>query len=295
MIAGGALVVALLLWAVLISPQNSKLSSLQNQQSQLQSKEATLQAKLATLRTEKQKLSSSCADLEKISTQIPSVQSPTDIDAEESTFESQFNGLAAASGVTLAQFSGFAPASTTSGSAATATPSTASTTGNVTSVPTNLTVTGNYGQLMAFINGLDSFPRLFVIQKFVLAYGSPVAASSGSSSSSSSSASSSGSAALGETAPSTLGRWDPDGGDRRPVQPVDHRLDLLHVDAERPRRLLQGHRDGQVLRPDQSSHPVEHRPRRTPTSSNTDLVEHRPRRTPTSSNTDLVEHRLAGV
>ena len=38
-------------------------------------------------------------------------------------------------------------------------------------MPTTLTVQGTYGQVTAFINGLDSFPRLFVIQKFVLAFG----------------------------------------------------------------------------------------------------------------------------
>ena len=167
----GAFVVALLLWALLVSPENSKLTSLQAQETQLQTQQTQLQAKLSSLQSEKQNLTGSCADLEKIATQIPSVQNPTDVDAEESTFESQFNGLAGSSGVTLAQFSGFAPASTTA-----ATPPSASldagSTGDVTAVPTTLTVTGTYGQMMAFVNGLDNFPRLFVIQKFVLAYGS---------------------------------------------------------------------------------------------------------------------------
>ncbi len=107
----------LILWVALISPQNSKLSSLQNQGVQLQSQEATVQARLESLRSEGLKLSSNCTDLQKITTQIPSVQDPTDIDAQESSFESQFNQLAATSGVSLAQFSGFAPASTTAGAA----------------------------------------------------------------------------------------------------------------------------------------------------------------------------------
>lgn len=199
MIGAGALVVALLVWAVLVSPQNSKLSSLQAQQTQLQTQQTTLQAKLASLQTEKQKLSGSCADLEKIATQIPSVQSPTDIDAEESTFESQFNGLAGLSGVTLTQFSGFAPASTTAGTPPTPSPTTPGSTGNVTAVPTTLSVTGNYGQMTAFVNGLDNFPRLFVIQKFVLAYGT--SASSTTSSGSSGSSSSSGTASSGAGQP----------------------------------------------------------------------------------------------
>jgi len=167
-IAGGALVVALILWLALIAPQNSKLSSLQDQSVTLQAQESALQARLAALQSEGQKLSSNCADLQKISTQIPSVTTPNDINAEESSFESQFNTLLGTSGVTLAQFSGFTPATSTTGAAPTGA---ATTTGGVTAVPTTLTVQGNYGQVTAFINGLDSFPRLFVIQKFVLATG----------------------------------------------------------------------------------------------------------------------------
>ncbi len=154
--------VALLVWAVLISPQNSKLSSLQTQQTTLQSQQTTLEAKLASLKSEQQKLSSSCADLQKIATQIPSVQSPTDVDAEESSFENQFNGLVAGSGVALTQFSGFAPATTAQATPATGSAGSAPT--GVVAVPTTLAVTGNYGQISTFINDLDGFPRLFVIQ-----------------------------------------------------------------------------------------------------------------------------------
>ncbi len=113
LISGGALIVALLIWVVVVAPQNSKLSSLQTKQSQLSSQQSSLEVKLASLKSEKQRLSSSCADLQKIATQIPSVQSPTDVDAEESSFESQFNALTASSGVALTQFSGFTPATDT--------------------------------------------------------------------------------------------------------------------------------------------------------------------------------------
>jgi Tfp pilus assembly protein PilO len=190
-IAGGTLVLVILLWAILISPQKSKLSSLQSQESQLQSQQSSLHAKLLSLQSEQQQLSSRCTDLEKIATQIPSVQSPTDIDAEESSFESQFNGLTASTGVTLSQFSGFAPASATG---STATPAAGATKGTVVAVPTTLAVTGNYGQMRSFINGLDSFPRLFVIQNFVLSFGA-TSASSGTGSSATSSVGSTSSAA----------------------------------------------------------------------------------------------------
>jgi Tfp pilus assembly protein PilO len=176
-IAGGAMLVAIILWVALIAPQNTKLTTLQGQSVALQSQEASVQARLTSLRTEGKKLSSNCQDLRKISTQIPSVQSPTDIDAQESSFESQFNDLAASSGVTLGQFSGFTPATTT------ATPVAGATiTAGVTAVPTTLTVLGNFAQMTAFVNGLDNFPRLFVIQKFQLAYGAAasIAATGGS-------------------------------------------------------------------------------------------------------------------
>jgi Tfp pilus assembly protein PilO len=181
MIGAGGLVVALLIWALLVSPQNSKLASLQTTETQLQSQASSLQVKLSSLKTEQQKLSSSCADLQKIATQIPSVQTPTDIDAEESSFESQFNGLTDSSGVNLTQFSGFTPA-TAAAAAPTPAAGGASTSG-VVPVPTTLAVTGNFGQMSAFINGLDNFPRLFVIQSFVLTFGSASASpSSGASS-----------------------------------------------------------------------------------------------------------------
>ena len=211
--------------------------------------------RLTSLQSEGQKLSSNCADLQKISTQIPSVQSPTDIDAEESSFESQFNALAASSGVTLAQFSGFTPASTDRPPADhgrrdhVGRPAGASTPAGVTAVPTTLTVQGDFGQIMSFVNGLDSFPRLFVIQKFVLGLRTGRTASSGSTV-----------AAPRHQAAGALGGrparrarrcgW---AGRRRRVgrslQPGDHRLDLLHVDAQRPGRLHQGHRPGRSTRP----------------------------------------------
>jgi len=190
LIGAGALVIALIVYAVLVAPQSSKLSSLKAQETQLQGQQAALATKLATLKSEKQNLTKSCADLVKIATQIPSVQSPTDVDAEESSFESQFNGLAQSSGVTLAQFSGFAPDLTAAAPAATTPAAGASgavSSANVVAVPTTLTVTGDYAKMSSFINGLDSFPRLFVIQTFTLAFGTGAGAASGTSGSGSSS------------------------------------------------------------------------------------------------------------
>jgi Tfp pilus assembly protein PilO len=185
-IGGGAIIIALLIWVALVAPQNSKLSSLATKETQLTLQQGSLESKLAALKSEKQQLTSSCAELQKIATQIPSVQSPTDVDSEESSFESQFNALTAASGVTLTQFSGFAPATGTATTTPAPTAGHASATpSDVTAVPTTLAVTGNYGQITAFINALDTFPRLFVIQTFVLASGTGASTSSSAGSTSS--------------------------------------------------------------------------------------------------------------
>ena len=64
MMGAATLVVALLVWAILVSPQNSKLSSLKTQETTLATQQTTLEAKLSSLKSEQQKLSSSCADLQ---------------------------------------------------------------------------------------------------------------------------------------------------------------------------------------------------------------------------------------
>ena len=46
-------------------------------------------------------------------------------------------------------------------------------------MPTTLAVTGTYDQIHAFIDDLDGFPRLFVIQNLTLSYGTATPASSG--------------------------------------------------------------------------------------------------------------------
>lgn len=170
-----ALVAAVLVYALLIAPQSSKLSSLDNQATQLQSQETALQAKLTGLQQAKQKLPANCADLRKIATQIPSVKSPSDIAAEESSFETQMNALLAQTGTSIVSFSGFAPPTTATTPATGPAP-----TDGVVPIPLTLTVTGTYGQISAFVSQLDTFPRLFVIQKFTLSLGSGSGSGSGS-------------------------------------------------------------------------------------------------------------------
>ncbi len=125
LIGAGTLVVVLLLWVALISPENTKLSSLQAQQTQLQTQETALQAKLAALWSEQQKLSTSAPTSRR---SPPSPQCPEPdrhrcrgvlvrepVQRAPSEFRSH-----------PAQFSGFAPATSTAGTSARPPPPSAS-------------------------------------------------------------------------------------------------------------------------------------------------------------------------
>jgi len=195
LIGVGALVVAILIYALFISHQNSKLSSLQTQETQLQGQQTQLQSQLTALESEKQKLPTKCADLTKISTQIPSVQNAGDLAAEQSSFYNQLTALVGSSGTVIPTFS-WGTAGTTGSSTAGSTPTPAAS--GVVPVPVTMTITGDFGQMSAFVSGLDSFPRLFVIQTFNLSYGQGSASSAPTASSASSS---SASAAAGPNAP----------------------------------------------------------------------------------------------
>ncbi len=112
----------------------------------------------------------------------------------------------------------------------------------VTAVPTTLTVRATTARSSSFVNGLDSFPRLFVIQKFILAYGAAAVGQRHRRVRRRPRRRSSTSSATVTGRHAAVGRWDADVAVGRSLQPGDHRVDLLHVDAQRPGRLHQGHR-----------------------------------------------------
>jgi Tfp pilus assembly protein PilO len=140
--AVGTLIMAIVVYAAWISPEGSKLSSLHAQETQLQSQQTHLQLELSTLKGEKAHLASNCQALTTDLTQIPGT--PT-VDA----FFHQITALAVAAGdpntpsISVAQ----SPAAA----------------GGVNSVVVTLTLSGTYGQMSAFLRGLDSFPRLFSV------------------------------------------------------------------------------------------------------------------------------------
>jgi Tfp pilus assembly protein PilO len=179
LVAVVGIVAAILLYALLISPQSSKLSNLNAQKTQLVGQQQQLQSTLTTLQSEKHTLPAKCAVLQKISVQIPSVQNPGDLAAEQSSFYNQLTALVGSSGTSIPSFSW------TGNTASTATATTPPVAGSPTAssgvvpIPVKMHITGNYAQMSAFIAGLDSFPRLFVVQTFTLAVGAGAGGSSG--------------------------------------------------------------------------------------------------------------------
>jgi len=160
LIGAGTLVMALIVYAAWISPEGSHLARLRAQQTQLQTQEASLQAKIATLRKEKSQLGTDCQVLARDQTEIPGAP---DVDS----FLQQVTALAVSSG----------DPNTPSISVTQATSGAAK--GGVTPVTVSLTLTGTYGQMSSFLQGLDTFPRLFTVTAISVA-GGPVASGGGS-------------------------------------------------------------------------------------------------------------------
>jgi Tfp pilus assembly protein PilO len=152
--AVGALVVVIIVLVAWISPEGSKLSSLHAQQAQLVTQQSHLQAELSTLQREKAQVASNCQALTTDLTEIPGT--PT-VDA----FFHQVTALAVAAGDPNTP-----SISVTQSAAGSA---------GVKSVAVTLTLQGTYGQMSAFVHGLDSFPRLFTVTSFTVT-GGPVAA-----------------------------------------------------------------------------------------------------------------------
>jgi Tfp pilus assembly protein PilO len=167
------LIVAIIAYVAFIAPEGSKLSTLDTEQTTLQAQQAQLQARLVSLRDEQQKLPSDCAALTKITTQIPSAP-------DQAGFQLQLT--------TLEQQTGVVPSVLSyGGTTTTPTPGTPAPPAGVTAIPVSTTVTGTYGQISAFVGGLDGFPRLYVIQSFTLTLGTAGGSANVASTSSSSS------------------------------------------------------------------------------------------------------------
>jgi Tfp pilus assembly protein PilO len=142
-IGAGSLVVVLIIFAAWISPEGSHLKKLQGQQAELQTQQSALQIRIAALKKEKSQLGTDCQELSTDLTEIPSAP---DVDS----FLSQVTALAVSSGDPSTPTISVTQAST-------------ATAGGVSPVSVALTLSGTYGQMMSFLQGLDTFPRLFTV------------------------------------------------------------------------------------------------------------------------------------
>jgi Tfp pilus assembly protein PilO len=154
-VAFGTLVLVLAVYVLWISHEGSKLSALNTKQAQLQVEQASLQTRIAGLRREKQDLGPTCAVLAQDLTEVPGTP-------QVDSFLQQVTALAVSSGDPNTPSISVTQAGATKAAA------------GVTSVGVQLTLTGTYGQMSAFLNGLYTFPRLFNISTISIA-GGPVA------------------------------------------------------------------------------------------------------------------------
>jgi Tfp pilus assembly protein PilO len=138
----GALVLVIIVFVAWISPEGSKLASLHAQQAQLDSQQTHLQTELDTLKSDKSHLAANCQALSKDLGEIPGTPS---VDS----FFSQVSALAVASGDPNTPNISVTQATTAAGGA--------------NPVAVTFTLQGTYGQMSAFLKGLDSFPRLFTV------------------------------------------------------------------------------------------------------------------------------------
>jgi len=159
-IGAGALVLVIVVFMAVISPEGSTLTGLHARGTQLQSQQTSLQTEITTLRREKAHLAGNCQVL---TTDIAEIPGTPDVDS----FFNQVTALAVSSGdpntpsISVTQ----APTGTAGGS-------------GVTPVAVAFTLSGTYGQMMSFVQGLDAFPRLFTVSTIAIT-GGPAAAGGG--------------------------------------------------------------------------------------------------------------------
>ncbi|MHB8263098.1 MAG: hypothetical protein ACYDGY_05035 [Acidimicrobiales bacterium] len=160
------LIVAYVAW---ISPEGSKLSTLDTQQTSLMAEQQSLSTEIAHLRAVGSGYVKNCSELERRIGQIP----PT---VDESGFLDDIDALAKATGTSLPGYSFSLPTVTLppSSSGASANHS------NVSAITVTLNLSGTYGQVSTFLRRLGSLGRLYVVSSYALKSGN--ASSSGNSS-----------------------------------------------------------------------------------------------------------------
>jgi Tfp pilus assembly protein PilO len=162
LIGAGTIVLALIIFVAVISPEGKKLSSLNAQQTQLTSQQTQLTSEIAMLKREKAQMAGNC---KKLTNDIAEIPGTPDVD----NFLRQVTALAVASGdpntpsISVTQ----AP----SGAASTPSAGAGATGGATSAVAVTFTLNGTYGQMSAFVHGLDKFPRLFTVSTITIGGG----------------------------------------------------------------------------------------------------------------------------
>jgi Tfp pilus assembly protein PilO len=151
LIGVGALVVAAVLFVGVVSPQGKKASNLNAKVAQLTSQQSQLQSELVTLREENAHFVPTCATLSKELVLIP-----------QSTAVSNF----------LRQVTNLARQSGDPNTPSYSLPQAGTAKGGVASIEFEITLTGTYRQMTAFIQGLTTLPRLFTVSNVNVSGGS---------------------------------------------------------------------------------------------------------------------------
>ena len=152
-----------LLWG----PQQSKISSLNSQVSTLESQQSALQLQISQLESAKRNLPKLIAEAKTVTGAIPK-------NPDLSGFMSSLQTAASAAGVAELTVSPTPPAASSAGAASAAS--------GVSALAVSITANGGYSEVLRFLHGLESLPRLLVVTNVTIGKGgatAPALSSSG--------------------------------------------------------------------------------------------------------------------
>lgn len=145
---GVVVVIALLWWFIYMKPESAKLASVEAHRTQLQNEQALLTDQLIGLEAEKRQVLASGSLLKRFSLAVPALP-------DQGLLVVQLDRLALAEGVTI----------TLIGDNTIDPPATGA---RYSTLPIDMTITGPFKRVQAFVSGIYQLPRLMTIQQLVL-------------------------------------------------------------------------------------------------------------------------------
>lgn len=136
LIAGGALLFAVLVTTFWILHIQNELSTISGTHVTLQEQENALAAQITRLKNEKSRLPANCAQLKQEATEIPQ-------QASTATFDDEINWLSEVTGADVSELDDPVGSATAAS-------------GGLTSIPVTVDLSGTFAQLSAFLGQLDS-------------------------------------------------------------------------------------------------------------------------------------------